>query len=42
MGDTPACLTYLNCSMYEALEQCAQQYPGHTAFLFMGDRKSVV
>ena len=37
MGDTPAHLTYLNCSMYEALEQCAQQY---TAFLFMGRKTS--
>ena len=39
-GDTPAHLEYPDCSMAEALERCAGQYPGHTAYIFMGRKTS--
>ena len=36
LGDVPAHLEYPDCSMYENLEHCAEKYPNHTAYVFMG------
>ena len=36
LGDVPAHLEYPDCSLYEALEHCAEKYPNHTAYVFMG------
>ena len=38
LGDVPAHLEYPDCSMYEALERCAQKYPNLIAYVFMGRR----
>ena len=40
LGDVPAHLDYPDCSMYEALEQIAKQYPDYTACVFMGRKTS--
>ncbi len=40
LGDVPAHLEYPDCSMYEALEQIAKQYPDYTACVFMGRKTS--
>lgn len=39
-GDVPAHLDYQDCSLYEAVERCARQYPDYTAYVFMGKKTS--
>ncbi len=35
-GEVPATLDYPDCTMYEAVERAAQQYPNYPAYVFMG------
>ena len=35
-GVVPPHLDYPDCTMYEAVERCAETYPNHTAYVFMG------
>ena len=35
-GVVPAHLDYPDCTMYEAVERCAEKYPNNTAYVFMG------
>ena len=37
-GEVPAHLEYLDCSLYEAVERCAQRYPDYIAYVFMGKK----
>ena len=39
-GDVPAHLDYPDCTLYEAVERCAQKYPDYPAYVFMGRRTS--
>ena len=39
-GEVPATLEYPDCTMYEAVERCAQKYPDYTAYVFMGRKTS--
>jgi len=39
-GGVPAHLDYPDCTLYGALERCAKQYPGYTAYIFMGRKTS--
>ena len=34
-GDVPAQLDYPDCTLYEAVERCAQKYPDYPAYVFM-------
>ena len=38
LGDVPAHLTYERRSMYRAVEEIAEKYPNHTAYIFMGKK----
>ncbi len=38
LGDVPAHLTYERRSMYRAVEEMAEKYPNHTAYIFMGKK----
>lgn len=35
-GVVPPHLDYPDCTMYEAVERCAETYPNHIAYVFMG------
>ena len=39
-GDVPAQLDYPDCTLYEAVERCAQKYPDYPAYVFMGRKTS--
>ena len=39
-GVVPTHLDYPDCTMYEAVERCAEQYPNYTAYVFMGRKTS--
>lgn len=39
-GDTPVSLNYPNLTMYQLLRRNAKQYPGSTAYVFMGKQTS--
>ncbi|MCL1827921.1 MAG: AMP-binding protein [Oscillospiraceae bacterium] len=39
-GDTPTTLDYPDCTMFEAVEACAEKYPDHIAYDFTGKRTS--
>ena len=39
-GEVPATLEYPDCSMVQAVEQTAEQYPDKTAYIFMGKKTS--
>ena len=38
LGDVPAHLTYERRSMYRAVEEIAEKYPNHIAYIFMGKK----
>ena len=38
LGDVPAHLTYERRTMYRAVEEIAQRYPNHIAYIFMGKK----
>ena len=38
LGDVPAHLTYARRSMYRAVEEIAEAYPSHVAYIFMGKK----
>ena len=40
LGGVPATLEYMDCTMFEALENMGKQYPGNIAFDFMGKSTS--
>lgn len=39
-GVVPEHLQYPDCTMYEAVERCAQKYPSYPAYVFMGRKTS--
>ena len=39
-GVVPEHLQYPDCTMYEAVERCAQKYPSYPAYVFLGRKTS--
>ena len=37
-GVVPPHLDYPDCTMYEAVERCAETYPNHIAYVFMAGK----